>query len=294
MSAHPLLARVRVAMERIAPLALADSSWDNVGVLVEAPIAPQHAARRVVLLTVDLTPAVLEEAIAAQAAVVVAYHPIIFSGLKRLTLDNPTQSTVLRAIANGISIHCPHTSLDAASGGMNDWLVSLLGSGSARPIDPRLPNGKKPSNPNEAKSCNTGYGRLALLDQALTFEGALQRVKAGCGVPTVRVALPPKLREGTSINDVFIKTVAVCPGSGTGVFRGLPPDSRPDLMLTGEMGHHDVVAATEGGTIVMLCEHTNTERGFLSAVLRQRLQEELGNEAEVIVSGVDRDPLVVY
>lgn len=288
---HPLLGAVKRAMDVIAPLALADTTWDNVGVLVEAPaLRPEQLARRTVFLTIDLTPAVMDEAIAKEAAVIVAYHPIIFSGLKKLSLTVPTQCTVMRAIANGISVYCPHTSLDAAAGGMNDWLVSVLGSASSRPIDPRLPNGKKPNNAAEMKSCVTGYGRIALLDNALTFEAALEKVKAGCGVPTVRVALPPRYRESQC--DVFIKTVAVCPGSGTSVFRTL--ETAPDLLLTGEMSHHDVLAATEKGSIVMLCEHTNTERGFINAVLVRRLQDELRDAADVVASSFDHDPLVVF
>lgn len=286
VAAHPLLRRVVTAMEDIAPIALADASWDNVGTLVEAPC--KQGTADTVLLTIDLTPQVLDEAIAANASVIVAYHPLIFSGIKKLTLSDPKNATVLRAVASGISVFCPHTSLDAAEGGINDWLIGLMGPGKARPIDPRSATSKRP-NERELATLKTGYGRFALLDGMLTFDDALKRVREGCGIPTVRVALPPTV---SNTSDVCIKTVAVCAGSGTGVFRQLG-DRKADLLLTGEMSHHDVLAAAQAGSVVMLTEHTNTERGFLNAVLRTALSQRLQG-VEVVVSTVDADPLVVY
>lgn len=76
-----------------------------------------------------------------------------------------------------------------------------------------------------------------------------------------------------------------------------------DLCLTGEMSHHEVLAAVAGGSSVVLCNHTNTERGYLRDVLRSWLEEELnkekedkdeeGGQWEVVISKEDRDPLRV-
>ena len=72
---------------------------------------------------------------------------------------------------------------------------------------------------------------------------------------------------------------------------------KADLFLTGELGHHDVLEALEQDTTVILCEHSNTERGYLSAVLKPKLEELLakdgGEAVDVIVSTTDKDPLVV-
>ena len=85
-----------------------------------------------------------------------------------------------------------------------------------------------------------------------------------------------------------IKTVAVCAGSGASVLHGV----KADLYLTGEMSHHEVLDAACKGTHVVLCDHSNTERGFLKVVQR-RLVDKLATKVQVIVSEVDRDPLVV-
>lgn len=116
-------------LERIAPLSLAES-WDNVGLLVGRRDARVSGA----LLTIDLTEPVLEEAIRGKCQFVVAYHPPIFKPLTRLTDGTWKERIVHTAIARGIAIHAPHTALDAAPGGVNDWLAAGFGSGDVRPL----------------------------------------------------------------------------------------------------------------------------------------------------------------
>ena len=105
------------AMQRIAPLELAES-WDNPGLLV-------NCCRPVdrVLVTLDITPDVVEEAAAKGCGLIVAHHPVIFSPLKRLApKDVPFQ-----LVQNGISAICMHTNLDAAEGGVNEVLAGMFG-----------------------------------------------------------------------------------------------------------------------------------------------------------------------
>ena len=85
-----------------------------------------------------------------------------------------------------------------------------------------------------------------------------------------------------------IETVAVCPGAGGSLFAGT---EGVDLYLTGEMRHHDVLAKVGLGAAVVLTDHTNTERGYLS-LLADRLRAALP-DLGVLVSEVDRDPLAV-
>ncbi|MCC6807278.1 MAG: Nif3-like dinuclear metal center hexameric protein [Deltaproteobacteria bacterium] len=116
---------VTAALEAFAPLHLAEA-WDNVGLLVGDPEA--EVAR--VLTCIDFTREVLEEA--AGAALVVAYHPPIFGGMKRV----PAGSEVFAAIRAGIALYSPHTALDAAKGGTNAVLAEALGLTAARPLKP--------------------------------------------------------------------------------------------------------------------------------------------------------------
>jgi len=112
------------------------ATWDKVGPLV---VPDGDASLSTILLTVDLTAAVLAEAIDKQAQLIVAYHPPIFKPLSALRADQatePMQAVVVNAIRSGIAIYSPHTALDAVSGGVADWLCDGLGDGTRTGIDP--------------------------------------------------------------------------------------------------------------------------------------------------------------
>ena len=111
-------------MQRYAPLELAES-WDNPGLLVDCG---REVSR--VLVTLDITPEVVEEAAAGGCELIVSHHPVIFSPLKKLTpRDVPFQ-----LVQKGISAICMHTNLDAAEGGVNDVLAEKLGLLDTQPL----------------------------------------------------------------------------------------------------------------------------------------------------------------
>ncbi|MFP3937081.1 MAG: Nif3-like dinuclear metal center hexameric protein [Phycisphaerae bacterium] len=116
-------------LERIAPPQLA-ADWDNVGLL----IGDADADVRKLLLTIDLTADVLAEARRTHVQMVMAYHPLIFKPLSRLTAsDTPVAYEVARS---GLSVYSTHTALDAAPGGTNDVLAEVLGLSKPRPLSP--------------------------------------------------------------------------------------------------------------------------------------------------------------
>jgi len=114
-------------MQRIAPLNYA-APWDNVGLLIGS--SDWDADR--IMLTIDLTDSVLQEAIDQDIGMIIAYHPPIFQPMCSLTDDDVTQRRALQAAQAGIAVYSPHTALDAAPDGVNDWLVKGLGEGDSR------------------------------------------------------------------------------------------------------------------------------------------------------------------
>ena len=88
--------------------------------------------------------------------------------------------------------------------------------------------------------------------------------------------------------DSEIKSIGVCAGSGASVLAGC----QADLWITGEMSHHEVLDAVHAGTSVILCEHSNTERGYLK-LFAKKLTGMLDNHVEVVVSEKDTDPLKI-
>jgi len=119
--------RVRVedlagVMERLAPTRFAED-WDNVGLLIGKR---EQRLDGPVLLTIDLTEPVVEEAVALGCSAIIAYHPPIFKAVKRITGDTAKERVLLRLIEEGMAVYSPHTAIDSAPGGMADWLADGL------------------------------------------------------------------------------------------------------------------------------------------------------------------------
>lgn len=118
-------------MNVIAATALAQD-WDNVGLLAGDPAAPL----RRVLLCIDLTAAVVDEAIRSKADLVMAYHPPIFKPVTSFRADSTgTDALVFACVRNGIAIYSTHTALDAADGGTCDVIAQLCGIRKTEPIE---------------------------------------------------------------------------------------------------------------------------------------------------------------
>lgn len=118
-------------MESIAPTELAQD-WDNVGLLAGDPSMP---VRRV-LLCIDLTAAVVDEAAGSKIDLVLAYHPPIFKPVSTLRADSPgPEAAIFQCIARGIAVYATHTALDAADGGTNDVLAALCGIKTTEPVE---------------------------------------------------------------------------------------------------------------------------------------------------------------
>ncbi len=264
----PSLESVLEVLHDLAPPGLA-AEWDNVGLLLEGTRTIQT-----VILCIDLTEAVFDEARERSADLIVAYHPPIFKGIRRLTGGTPQGRVLLGALRGGISVYSPHTALDAATGGMCDWLLESFGV----PFTDSAPIQPDRSDPS------VGAGRRAVLATPRPLTDAVASIKEHPHLAHVRVASPTD----RSIR-APISTVAVCPGAGGSVLSSL---GSVDLILTGEMRHHDVLSWAAQGTTVVLTDHTHTERGYLlrlaDRIRRARPRLSVGCAA------TDVDPLVVW
>ena len=256
-------------MMDIAPLRFGED-WDNIGLLVE-PTKKITLER--ILLAIDLTEAVMDEAIALNASMIVAYHPPLFAPIKRLTQSDAKSRTILKAIQANIPIYSPHTALDNVHGGVNDWLADGLGPSSRIALK---------AVPDQAE--HPGTGRLVTLADAIPLTELCDRIKAHLALKYVRCATAMR-HQGQ--NATSVSTIALCAGAGASVI-GV---ANAHVYLTGEMRHHDVLRANEAGTTVIVCDHTNTERGYLPT-LKQQLDSKLP-DLEVLISQADREPLDV-
>lgn len=109
-------------LEAFAPYELAES-WDNCGLMT----GNRTQQVKKVLTALDVTETVVQEAIAIDAQLIVAHHPVIFTSVHHVTADDSTGRVLRLAIRHDIAIICMHTNADSAYGGVNDALAQTLG-----------------------------------------------------------------------------------------------------------------------------------------------------------------------
>lgn len=268
MTTGASLTRIVSVLEAFAPIKYAES-WDNVGLLIEPYRKPLNVKK--IMLTNDLTEPVMQEAIEKSADMIIAYHPPIFTPLKRIVQCDWKQRIISLCLAESIAVYSPHTAWDVVPGGINEWLACALPYKNMTPI-------RLLSNSSES---NVGLGRI--FSTNLILEEAIAAVQKHIGLD-VHVALG---NQHTLKSKII--TVAVCAGSGSSLLRGI----KADLYITGEMSHHELIEANQNNISVILCNHSNSERGFLKS-FKMKLEAILKNDCEVIISDKDADPLVTF
>lgn len=244
-------------MEAIAPTRFA-APWDNVGLL----IGDRGASLERVLLTIDCTPDVIDEARRERYDALVSYHPPIFEAQKRFLAG----SLAYDLAQSGVAAYSPHTALDVADGGTNDVLADALGMTERRPLRVVEPP--------------WGFGRVGAVPRARGI-GVVANLKQALGLAHVLVAGSLE-REMTR--------AAVCAGSGGDLLDDVLA-AGAELLVTGELRHHDVLRATAAGLTVVCTLHSASERCALIA-LQRRLAARLPGVV-VACSEADREPLSV-
>lgn len=257
--ARPLTLRALVKhLDAIAPERLAEP-WDNVGLLVGDPDAQVRRA----LVCIDFSPAVQDERRAVGADVVLAYHPPVFKAEKRALRG----SVMFDAAKEGYGVYAPHTALDVAKGGTNDVLARDAGLKKTAPLRPR------DDDPS------LGLGRIGTR-AAVDRRDFLSALKLSLETDALLVAGP---RTGKAT------TIAVSAGAaGDMLFDALRRGA--DVYVTGELRHHDALAAAKAGMTVVMTRHSVSERRALRPYA-EAVKKRAG--IEVVVSSADRDPFVV-
>ena len=122
---------IQQVLENYAPLELQEE-YDNTGLIIGNPDTEISG----VLITLDITDKVLDEALQNDCNLVISHHPLIFKGLKRLVDADPVQRLIVKAIRHHIAIYAMHTNLDNSVNGLNAWFCNLLGVKNCRILSP--------------------------------------------------------------------------------------------------------------------------------------------------------------
>ncbi|MBR5299417.1 MAG: Nif3-like dinuclear metal center hexameric protein [Bacteroidales bacterium] len=215
-------------IEDFAPLSLQEG-WDNSGLCIGSPEDVVSS----VLLSLDCTPELVDEAVACGADMIVTHHPLIFSGLKKISPDNPVGEAVMKAIKAGISIYAAHTSADKVISGVSGAMAARLGLKDVQILDE---DGE-----------GTGLGVVGNLPEPLSAEEAVKFVKKSFGLKAMRTSRPV---------DGKISRIAMCGGSG-GSLIGTAMKSGAQLYISGDISYHNFF--TREGFMIMDIGHYESE-----------------------------------
>lgn len=252
----------------IAPPALAEE-WDNPGLLVGTPA--QETER--ILVALDVSEAVIKEAVRVGAHVIVAHHPMIFHAVKKIRTDEPLGRKLEQLMKHDIAVLAAHTNLDSAQGGVNDVLAEAVGLGQIGPFVAPEAAGEGSGTP--------GLGRIGFLPAPLSLEAFARQVREA--LPTEHVRY---VRGGSHP----VQKVALCSGSGA-AFIPKAAALGADAYLTGDVRYHDAQTAAELGIHVIDASHFGTEFPVV-ARLRDRLAAALaerGQRAEALADSQSAD-----
>lgn len=219
---------VMAVIEEFAPLALQEK-WDNSGLCIGSPEDKVSS----VLLGLDCTPELVDEAIACGADMIVTHHPLIFSGLKKISAEDLVGEAVVKAIRAGISVYAAHTSADKVIAGVSGTMAARLGLKDVRILDE---DGE-----------GTGLGVVGNLPEPMTAQDALELVKERFALKVVKSSKPVGCK---------IERVAMCGGSG-GSLIGAARAAGAQLYISGDISYHNFF--TPEGFMIMDIGHYESE-----------------------------------
>lgn len=246
-------------IESICPSDLAED-WDNCGYQVNTEF--QDVER--ILVALEVTDEVIEEAIETESDMIVTHHPLIFGGINTVDNEDTTGRYINRLIRAGISVYSCHTSFDKMEGGNNDYLGQAL----------ELNNIEHFDNGND-------FCRKAVTPFEVTFAEFIHRAA-----------------EALEINEKFfnacgdltrtIYSVGWCTGSGAEFIEDAV-DEGCDLYITGDLKYHDAQKAKAMDICVLDAGHYGTEKIFvdnMAAILSRK------TNCELIKSKIDINPFI--
>ena len=206
--------------------------WDNPGLFYGNPDSDIKKA----VVTLDVTPSVIEEAKKQDAELILSHHPFTMGGLKTLA-DNSMHSDMVKEIVkNEIAIYSAHTNMDLAKNGINQKLAELFELENCEILD---------KNPD---FCDCGLGRVGFLKNEISLYDFCDVVKEKLNTPFVRVCGENKK----------VRKIAVASGSCS-EFVPLAISKGADVIITGDMKYHNCIEFVYDGIAIIDAGHYPTE-----------------------------------
>ena len=221
-------------LEGYAPLQYQES-YDNCGLI----IGDENTEAKGILITLDCTEEVIDEAIAEDCNLIVAHHPIIFNGLKKLNGSNYIERTVIKAIKNDLAIYAIHTNLDNVYNGVSAKIAERLGLENCKVLAP---------NP-DLQNQQVGLGIIGELRNPIKTRKFLIDIKNTMKTNCIR---------HTSLVKEEVKRVAVCGGSGSVLLKNAKAVDA-DIFISADFKYHEFFNA-ENDIVIADIGHYESEQ----------------------------------
>ncbi|MCT3020926.1 Nif3-like dinuclear metal center hexameric protein [Pediococcus pentosaceus] len=221
-----------------------------------------------VLVTLDVRPEVVDEAIKQNCDMIFSHHPLIFRPIKNLDLSNPQNQMYAKLIQNSILVYSAHTNLDVAKGGMNDWLAEAMGLNHVQTV--------------YSNHYDTNIGRVGVLPTPVTVEKFAKTLKKTFNLDGLRLV--------SNDNKAMVKNVAVVGGDG-GKFYPEMLKAGADVFVTGDVYYHTGHDMLANGINVVDVGH-NVEKICIPKLASLFNEWKANNdwEVEIIESTVNTNP----
>lgn len=249
-------------IEELVPPVLQEE-WDNSGWQLKISDEVND-----VLVALEITDAVIEEAVSKGADLIITHHPLIFTPL-RMVDDNEIISTqIIKLIRAGISVYSTHTPFDKLSGGNNDYLGQILGI-----------TGISVSAMDESGYLRTGF---LCEDNKVSIADFIEHASKKLNVSS-------RLFRFSGNIDAYVKKIGWCTGAGAFLLKAAA-DEGCDLFLTGDVKYHDAQLAKAIGINVLDLGHFATERIFGENLISLLTDNGLTDDIRVRLSEIDINP----
>ena len=265
------------ALECFAPLPLQEG-FDNAGLQVGLTETQEVSGA---LLCLDVTEAVVDEAVALKCNLIVSRHPLIFHALKRISGENDVQRAVCKAIKNDITVVSMHTNMDNAPGGVNYKIAEKMGLGGLTPFGPQK-SVQRPASPGtigEVESVVGASGIVGIFKEPMSAQAFITMLKSTFDVDCVMANQP--LRRP-------IVKVAVCGGAGAFLLDDAIR-AGADAFVTGEMHYHDYFGHDQEIQIAVI-GHYQSEQ-YTNEVFRDIIESNF-TDVKCYLSQTNTNPIV--
>lgn len=253
---------VRVLEDVWAPDIACD--WDNVGLL----IGDKEKEVKKVMLALDATDDIIQQAVESGVDMLITHHPLIFHGMTRITADDFTGRRVLRLIQNQIAYYAMHTNFDVR--GMATEAAKRLQLSDCQVLE----------YTGEIEGTVLGIGQVGELPCSMTLQQCADKVKQDFALEHVSVF---------GNLDTKVTRLAVSPGSGKSeIVQAVK--LRAEVLVTGDIDHHDGMDAVAQGLMIIDAGHYGLEHIF-SDYMEHFLKEKL--EQVLILKGKETAPFQV-